>query len=823
MNVLQSSVHFISSRKKIFLLLWTIIYAVCILISGVVTIRAQEERPLKYYKIKIINPDKTKMDFLARAGMALDEWRPDGPDVIAHVNEKELAVFRSAGISFRILIDDLSRYYEERNQMTRKEINELQDVMRKKYGVEGFKFGSMGGYLTYDQIRYEIDTMIMRYPNLIKQDNFYGYTLDGNYILAYKISKNPNINDTNKTEVMYNGLIHAREPMSMMSLIYFMYYLLENYGRDPDVTYLLEHRVLWFIPCINPDGYRYNQTTNPNGGGMWRKNRWRGSNNTVYGVDLNRNFGYMWGYDNIGSSPDSSDETFRGRSAFSERESRFIRDFCNLHRIKTQVDGHTYGHYFMYPWAYINAMTPDSIMYTRMAMDIVQNTAYVYGYSGQLLGYNSNGSARDWEYGEQGTKPTIFAYTNEIGNSSDDFWAPVSRIYPLCQELVNPYLYVAWAGGKWALLENYTFDKIQYVPGDSGTLKIMLRSKGVDVNFSYAHRLTCAEEGVFLPDTNGIGSFTVWGEPDTLIYKFYIADTAYVSGGFRLNLEVKCGPVDLLKRTFTVAMGTPETVFSDDAENGTGNWSTVGSTGGAWNTATSSYHSSSHSFTDSPSGNYARLSDLRLSMVTSLDFTNYPVVQLRFWQRYATQSYHDFCDVDVSTNGGTQWLTADHVAGINTTWHEKTVDISRWAGGKNNVKIRFRLTSNDTIQQDGWYIDDIAIQGYRSPATVGIHGDAQPGHGFSLEQNYPNPFNPATTIRFVMKESGYVKLRIYNMLGQEVCQLIDGYQSRGERAIFWNGTNRHGSPVSAGVYICKLEAVTAGGKFSQARKMILLK
>jgi murein tripeptide amidase MpaA len=67
-----------------------------------------------------------------------------------------------------------------------------------------------------------------------------------------------------------------------------MWYLLENYGTNDEVTYLVNNHQLYFVPCINPDGYVYNQTTNPNGGGMWRKNR-RNNGGGVYGVDLNQN------------------------------------------------------------------------------------------------------------------------------------------------------------------------------------------------------------------------------------------------------------------------------------------------------------------------------------------------------------------------------------------------------------------------------------------------------------------------------------------------------------------------------------------------------
>jgi len=81
--------------------------------------------------------------------------------------------------------------------------------------------------------------------------------------------------------------------MGCKQLMFFMWYLLENYSTNPDVKYLVDNLELYFIPDMNPDGYAYNYLTDPGGGGMWRKNRKRLWRRNI-GVDLNRNFGYKW-------------------------------------------------------------------------------------------------------------------------------------------------------------------------------------------------------------------------------------------------------------------------------------------------------------------------------------------------------------------------------------------------------------------------------------------------------------------------------------------------------------------------------------------------
>ena len=90
---------------------------------------------------------------------------------------------------------------------------------------------------------------------------------------------------------------------------------------------------------------------------------------------------------------------------------------------------------------------------------------------------------------------------------------------------------------------------------------------------------------------------------------------------------------------------------------------------------------------------------------------------------------------------------------------------------------------------------------------------------FSLHQNYPNPFNPVTTLRYDLPENGLVNITIYDMLGNIINQLVNEAQNSGYKSIQWDATNYQGQPVSAGVYIYRIEA----GDFRQTKKMILLK
>ncbi len=123
------------------------------------------------------------------------------------------------------------------------------------------------------------------------------------------------------------------------------------------------------------------------------------------------------------------------------------------------------------------------------------------------------------------------------------------------------------------------------------------------------------------------------------------------------------------------------------------------------------------------------------------------------------------------------------------------------------IQDQLNLTDEETISFQ------IALYGFGKDRT-------QP-KSFSLSQNFPNPFNPCTSISFSGPESfsDRVSIKIYNLRGCLVRNLIDEVREAGSYSVFWDGTDDSGRQVSSGVYIYRLQA----GEFVQTRKMVLLK
>lgn len=294
----------------------------------------QEGLSAKYSKVKVNLIGRDIKD-LAKAGLETDHGIfVKNKFFVSDFSTAELSIIESLGFEVEILIDDVISYYQDGNRKSELNIDRAQN----RVGCQDDQFneypyttpsqyieGSVNGYFTYKEMLDILDTMYARYPHLVSPvQEISGYpTHMGNNLKYIKLSDNPS-QEQDEPKILYTALHHAREPNGLSQMIFYLWYLLENYNEDPTVTKIINETQMYFVPCVNPDGYMLNEQNNPLGGGLWRKNAWKDTLGAIKGVDLNRNYDFFWGYDNFGSSTNPNSQTYRGTSGFSEPETQAI-------------------------------------------------------------------------------------------------------------------------------------------------------------------------------------------------------------------------------------------------------------------------------------------------------------------------------------------------------------------------------------------------------------------------------------------------------------------------------------------------------------------
>lgn len=245
-------------------------------------------------------------------------------------------------------------------------------------------------------LQQEIEETGAAHPGLTKVVSI-GRTVQGKDILALKLTKGAaKAKDGAKPSVLYMSNQHAREWITPEMTRRLMHHYLDNYGKDPRITKIVDSTELWFVPSANPDGYDWTHAAEANR--LWRKNLRDVNGDGVIsrgdGIDLNRNFTYKWGYDNEGSSPQSTSETYRGASPGSEPETRAIDRFQKRIGFDYGINYHSAAELLLYGVGWqVATPTPDDILYRSLA-GTPENSA-VPGYYPQVSSelYTTNGEA----------------------------------------------------------------------------------------------------------------------------------------------------------------------------------------------------------------------------------------------------------------------------------------------------------------------------------------------------------------------------------------------------------------------------------------------
>ncbi len=631
-----------------------------------------------------------------------------------------------------------------------------------------------------------------------------------------------------KPKLFAMASIHAREYTTAELNSRFAEYLIDNYGINADVTWLLDYHELHLLLQSNPDGRKQAET-----GISWRKNtnqNYCSPTSPNRGADLNRNFSFLWGSCGNESCSSSSqcDATYRGPSAASEPETQAIEAYVRSifpdqrgdlitdpapdDAMGIFLDIHSYSQLVLWSWGHTYSPAPNGPALQTLG----RKFAYFNGYEPeQSVGlYPTDGTTDDFAYGELG----VAAYTFELGTSFfQDCATFENQILPdnlealvyAAKTSAAPYMLPAGpdaldlslsnfgvtAGTAVTLTTSLNDTRFNNQNGTEPTQAIAGAELYVDVppweDGATAAALTAVdgsfntsvESGRGVIDTTGLdtGRHIVfvrgqdandnWG-PVTAEF-FYVLDEAtaphiegqvlaadtglplvadiqtdsvfqtttdgdgvydmqVISGTYQLRavpespdygaaaVEVTAVDSQTVQQNFTLYPYC--SVFSDDVESGSGEWQADA----PWAITTESSHSATHSWTDSPGGEYANYRDVSLTSQT-LGLTGYQDIQLDYWQICDTESGYDYCIVEASADGGSSWQEVTRFDGLHTQWEEISLALPM-LDNQDDAKIRFRLDTDQSITEDGWHVDDIEVRGsgvncVQGPEPVSVSGE----------------------------------------------------------------------------------------------------
>ena len=618
--------------------------------------------------------------FVSLPGLDVVKSKP-GVGATFVTDAEELAELRAQGYRITVELEDMEQFYSSR--------------------IRGPNFGQ---FHTYSETVDFLDNLHAAYPSITTAKVSIGTTIEGRTIWAFKISDNPDL-DESEPEVLFDGMHHAREPMSLEAQLYFMNWLTQGYGTDPEATFLVDNREIWFVPIVNVDGYIYNETTYPTGGGMWRKNR-HDNAGTCEGVDINRNYPYQWG--GAGSSSDPCDETYCGASGGSEPEVQAYMNFAAAHDFITNLSFHSYAGLVLIPWSYTTAHTPDDATFRIIGNAMAESNGYEVGQAGEVL-YTCSGTTTDWMYAVH----DVWATCIEVNGSG--FWPAESEIAGLNADCLWPQIYLTRIAGLYVAVSDEVLAggnaNGKPDPGETLGLTISVENQSViasatNVSMKLATddayvQLLDAESTVGTIGPNSTGSnasdpfdFTV--DPSTPGGHALMLNVTITADGFSMDEEL------------VWLVGTPATLFSDNMESGIGKWS---ESDGKWGLTTTSYSSPTNSYTDSPTGSYTNSVNTWIQLVNSIDLSGAVTADLAFNQRYKTEGGYDFCYVEASTDGGATWSqVGPKYSGNSGGWGAVSLSLADFCGTA-NFKLRYRFTSDSYITDEGWYVDDVTILG----------------------------------------------------------------------------------------------------------------
>jgi carboxypeptidase T len=699
-----------------------------------------------YTEVKIVLSSFEEIQTLTFKGYDIDHYQGNWKEGIRFfVNPSELQSLQNEGYNVEITIPDYKEYYAAMQQL---DSAENPNPVKSENVADGFDLGSMGGFYTYDEVVGKLDEMRTNFPNLITAKSSIGSSEEGRNIWMVKISDNPEVHE-DEPAAHFDALHHAREPLSMATTLNYMFWLLENYETDASVKFLVDNREIYFVPVVNPDGYVYNQTTDPEGGGLWRKNR-KPVTTGCFGIDLNRNYGFGYALDDNCSSPNPCSNIYRGSEAFSEPESKAIRDLLAITEANTAFSTHSTAGTYLMPYGF-DTSPPAFDIYSEWASAFLDENDYSYGVTFQMLGYTSCGTTRDYLHSEG-----IYGWTPEIGGNG--FWPPESTIFDLVAENIRPFMFQTYIAGAYLDVQSYEFIG-DIVSGASFELVVEVKNIGVGATAANVSVVVQANNGgIISPTASTFGDIPARQKKDNAAIPFqFTIDPQFDAGFFTITVTTIQDGIPNETLEIPVFVGEKEVLFEDNAESGAANWTASG-TGINWSISQDDSFSGERCFGDSNDGNSANDTENFFLLNETFNFIGLEAPFIQFAYKHSLIG-GDMASFQISTNEGVDWFSVRSYQ-QNNDWAIETINFSELSGTE-GVQFRFAMLTDGSRPGDGFYFDDFKVLNY----IEGILDVAEISDEAKVSV-VPNPFSETISIQYSLLQE-FSSLQLFDIQGKE--------------------------------------------------------
>lgn len=730
--------------------------AIIILCLSILPVKAAE----KYSNVKIYLPEDPEKRLALLSLLEVDHYQEVDGAFNYTVNQEEIQLLNALSCRFQVIDEDAEAALMKANEAYYASLKNPDPSARVAFERNNDYVSNiittpsafvvqptLGGYYRFGQMDTAMNTLVANYPGLAQKFSI-GTTTEGRQMWCIKISDNVATDESGEPELLYMGLHHAREAIGGASMIFLMQYLCENYSTNQHIKDLVDNREFFIIPCTNPDGWEYNRSTNPNGGGQWRKNR-RNNGSGSYGVDLNRNWPVDWancagaiGSANCGSSTTTSD-VYWGPSSVSEPETQNLYNFVRSRDFVVVMDQHSVGPYYSLPYGRLDTLLSayEDDVYTQLCSAMGKYNGMRYGSTYQTLGYEVSGGMKDWLLrGDTMTIGKVFGMTGEgsNGSSSTNFWPLASQIIYLCKGMIYQDLQLAYSAGSYVDLQDIGPLNLTSTTGSFSfnVRRIGLGNDTVTVTAIPVENVASVGSPVVIPPS----SLPNFNSTYSGNIAFTLSAGIQAQNSIKFVWRVQTGGYTYYDTVINIYQGV--TLMSDNMEGAaaSSNWTI---TGGGWAYTTEYKYNGSKSLAESPSANYANRTIRTAQRSTNLNLTGAGVAYLSFWVKHRCENFRDKLKVQVSTNG-TTWQTlsgrntvrepgnldgstindTSSLTGIREYWTREVFSLNNFVG-QSNLRLRLQFTSDASTSyvygaDEGFYIDDMLVLSGATPSVLPV-------------------------------------------------------------------------------------------------------